>query len=158
MSALLPWKARTAPARYLSFLPMNHVVEGILGAYAPYYVPAAVDITFLEDFRGLAQALPRVRPTIFFSVPRFYEKVWERFAESGAGRLCGRCSAPGARASALRGLARPLLRSALLSRAGLDRCAQLMVGSAPCAPACSRASAGWGSSCTTHSASPRPRW
>jgi long-chain acyl-CoA synthetase len=132
MGALLPWKARTAPARYLSFLPMNHVVEGILSAYAAYYVPAPVDVTFLEDFHGLAQALPRVRPTIFFSVPRFYEKVWDRFQQSAAGRLYGRLSLPGSRASVLRDLARPLLRQALLSKAGLDRCAQLLVGSAPC--------------------------
>jgi long-chain acyl-CoA synthetase len=131
MSALIPWKARIKPARYLSFLPMNHVVEGILGAYAPYYVPAPVDVTFLEDFRGLSQALPRVRPTIFFSVPRFYEKVWERFKESGAGRLYGALSGSASRASVLRDLARPILRRALLSKAGLDRCAQLLVGSAP---------------------------
>jgi long-chain acyl-CoA synthetase len=132
MSALLPWKARTAPARYLSFLPMNHVVEGILGAYAPYTVPAAVDITFLEDFHALPQTLPRVRPTIFFSVPRFYEKVWDRFEQGPAGRLYRAVSGSAARAPVLRGLVMPLLRLALLSKAGLDRCAQLMVGSAPC--------------------------
>jgi long-chain acyl-CoA synthetase len=132
MCTLLPWKVRTVPARYLSFLPMNHVVEGILGAYAPYYVPAPVDVTFLEDFHALPQTLPRVRPTIFFSVPRFYEKVWERFQESAAGRLYGAVSSPEARSSMLRGLARPLLRRALLRKAGLDRCAQLLVGSAPC--------------------------
>ncbi len=130
MSALLPWKARTAPARYLSFLPMNHVVEGILGAYTPYYVPAPVDVTFLDDFHGLSQALPRVRPTIFFSVPRFYEKVWERFQESGLGRVY-RAAAGG---GAPRRLGRPLLRRALLRKAGLHRCAQLVVGSAPCPP------------------------
>ena len=132
MCALLPWKARVAPARYLSFLPMNHVVEGILGAYSPYYVPARVDLTFLEDFHGLAQALPRVRPTIFFSVPRFYEKVWDKFQESAAGRLYASVSGTESRASLLRDLVRPLLRQALLRKAGLDRCAQLMVGSAPC--------------------------
>jgi len=135
MCSLLPWKARIAPARYLSFLPMNHVVEGILSAYAAYYVPAPVDVTFLEDFHGLAGALPRVRPTIFFSVPRFYEKVWDRFQQSPAGRLYGAVAPSADRGPALRvlgGLARPLLRKVLLSKAGLDRCAQLLVGSAPC--------------------------
>jgi long-chain acyl-CoA synthetase len=132
MCSLLPWKARIAPARYLSFLPMNHVVEGILGAYAPSYIPAPVDITFLEDFHGLAQALPRVRPTIFFTIPRFYEKVWDTLQQSAAGRWYGSASPPGARASVLHNLVRPLLRTALLRRVGLDRCAQLLVGSAPC--------------------------
>ena len=113
---------------------MNHVVEGILSAYASYYVPAPVDISYLEDFRGLSRTLPRVRPTIFFSVPRFYEKVWERFEGSIAGRLYGAGSDRAARASVLRNIARPMLRRALLRKAGLGRCAQLLVGSAPCSP------------------------
>jgi long-chain acyl-CoA synthetase len=127
LASLLPWRARIRPARYLSFLPMNHVVEGILGAYAPYSIPAPVDVWFLENFHALPYALPRVRPTVFFSVPRFYEKIWERFAEKGPGRLYLALPQGG-----LRRALRPLLRRALLHRAGLDRCAQLMVGSAPC--------------------------
>ena len=78
MAGLLPWTARTRPAEYLSFLPMNHVVEGILATYAPYWLPAPVRVTFLDDFRQVADALRRVRPTIFFSVPRLYEKAWRR--------------------------------------------------------------------------------
>lgn len=132
IASLFPWKARTSPARYLSFLPMNHVVEGILGTYGPSYIPAPVDIFFLEDFHALSLALPRVRPTVFFSVPRFYERVWERFASGPAGRLylALPLRGPGA---ALRAALRPLLRTTLLRRAGLDRCAQLIAGSAPCA-------------------------
>jgi long-chain acyl-CoA synthetase len=122
LSSLLPWRARIRPAAYLSFLPMNHVVEGILGTYAPYYVPAPVELFFLEDFHDLQKALPQVQPTIFFSVPRFYEKLWEHLNASLAGRLPG----------TLRRLLRPLLRAAVLRRAGLARCSQLIVGSAPC--------------------------
>ena len=40
----------------------------------------------LEDFRDLQKTLPTVRPTIFFSVPRFYEKVWEALLENNVGR------------------------------------------------------------------------
>ncbi len=127
LCALLPWRARVRPGRYLSFLPMNHVVEGILGTYAPHFLPAPVDVWFLESFHALAQALPRVRPTVFFSVPRFYEKVWERFAERKAGRLY-----LGLPQGLLRRALRPLVGWALLRKAGLDRCAQLIVGSAPC--------------------------
>ena len=128
LSSLLPWNARVNRASYLSFLPMNHVVEGILGTYAPYFLPAPVDVWFLDDFRALSQALPRVRPTVFFSVPRFYEKVWESFASRPAGRFyLGLQGTP-------RNLARPLVRAALLRGSGLDRCAQLISGSAPAAP------------------------
>jgi long-chain acyl-CoA synthetase len=126
MAGLLPWTARTRPAEYLSFLPMNHVVEGILATYAPYWLPAPVRVSFLDDFRQVAEALRRVRPTIFFSVPRLYEKAW---AALTAGWL-GRRYAAGAAGLERRG-ERALLRRALLRRAGLDRCAQLIVGSAP---------------------------
>jgi long-chain acyl-CoA synthetase len=127
-ASLLPWKARNRAAAWLSCLPMNHVVEGILATYSPYYVPAPVDIYFLEDIHDLSRALPRVRPTIFFSVPRVYEKVWEAFAGSGPGRLY---------LSLRKGFAgqvlRPVVRWILLRKAGFDRCAQLIVGSAPAA-------------------------
>jgi long-chain acyl-CoA synthetase len=131
LSSLLPWKARTSPVRYLSFLPMNHVVEGILGTYAPSFIPAPVDIYFLENFHDLSQALPRIRPTVFFSVPRFYEKVWDRFAKHPAGSRYLSLPSGGFR-GALRRTLRPLLRRSLLRGAGLDRCAQLIAGSAPC--------------------------
>jgi long-chain acyl-CoA synthetase len=131
VASLMPWKARTNPARYLSFLPMNHVVEGILGTYAPSYLPAPVDIFFLEDFHALSRVLPRVRPTVFFSVPRFFDKVWERFAQSFAGRLYLALPCRGF-GGALRKSLRPLLRISLLRRVGLDRCSQIIAGSAPC--------------------------
>ncbi|HKE98385.1 MAG TPA: AMP-binding protein [Actinomycetes bacterium] len=129
LASLLPWPARTRPASYLSFLPMNHVVEGILATYAPYWLPAPVRIAFLDDFRQVREALPKVRPTIFFSVPRLYEKAWAALA---AGRL-GRRYLHGAHGLERR-LEREVLRRALLRRAGLDRCAQLVVGSAPASP------------------------
>jgi long-chain acyl-CoA synthetase len=131
IASLVPWKARLAPMRYLSFLPMNHVVEGILGTYSPSYIPAPVDIYFLENFHSLSWALPRVRPTVFFSVPRFYLRVWERFSEGGAGRIYLRLS-PHGLGKALRAALRPILKFLLLQRAGLDKCKQLIAGSAPC--------------------------
>ncbi|HET6813026.1 MAG TPA: AMP-binding protein [Actinomycetota bacterium] len=129
MAGLLPWTVRTQPAAYLSFLPMNHVVEGILGAYAPYWLPAPLRITFLDDIHQVRAALRRVRPTIFFSVPRLYEKAWAALAASRLGRrwVAG-LGGPERR------VARALLRRTLLRRAGLDRCAQLAVGSAPASP------------------------
>ncbi|HEX6383433.1 MAG TPA: AMP-dependent synthetase/ligase, partial [Anaerolineae bacterium] len=132
MASLLPWKARTRTATYLSFLPMNHVVEGILATYCPYYVPAAVNIYFLEDLKDLQRVLPRLRPTIFFSVPRIYERIWEALEGNPVMRRYQ--GLPTARlADKLRKRALgALLRRQTLRKAGLDRCAQLMVGSAPC--------------------------
>jgi long-chain acyl-CoA synthetase len=127
MASLLPWKARNRTASYLSFLPMNHVVEGILATYCPYYVPAPVNIYFLEDLKDIQHALPRLRPTIFFSVPRIYEKIWEALERNPVGRRY-LCLPEGVWKRALGAL----LRQQTLRKAGLDRCIQLITGSAPC--------------------------
>ena len=123
--SITPWKARTRKATYLSFLPMGHVVEGILAAYSPYYCPAPISIYFLEDFRKLSRAIPQVRPSIFFSVPRIYEKVWEGLENNSLGRFY---------ISRKKGLFKRiigrLVKKATLKRAGLDKCAQLISGSA----------------------------
>jgi long-chain acyl-CoA synthetase len=127
MASLLPWKARNKPADYISFLPMNHVVEGILATYCPYYIPAPVNIYFLEELRDIQRALPRLRPAIFFSVPRIYEKIWEALERNPVGRwYLGLAAGLPKRALAA------LLRWQTLRKAGLDRCAQLIAGSAPC--------------------------
>ncbi|MBQ9068829.1 MAG: AMP-binding protein [Eggerthellaceae bacterium] len=126
MPALLDWRTRTGKLRYLSFLPMSHVVEGILVSYAPYYLLSDVDMFYLNDFPRLADALPDVRPTLFFSVPRFYEKVWNQFEASGAGRRY-LVTEDGPAKRALGTVA----KAVLLRKAGLDKCRQLLVGSAP---------------------------
>ena len=125
LASLLPWQARTRRARYLSFLPLNHVVEGILVAYAGYYIPEPVDIYFLEDFRQVQRYLPQVRPTFFFSVPRVFEKAWESLEESRPGRFY-----LGLPAGPLKSVLRSLLRWSVLGKLGLGAAAQLTVGSA----------------------------
>ncbi len=112
--------------RYLSFLPLSHVVEGILASYAPCYLLAQVDYYYLNDFSALTSALPKVRPTVFFSVPRFYENVWEQVRENPLGQRW--LSAP---EGTLKQALGAVLKKAVLSKAGIDRCKQLIVGSAP---------------------------
>lgn len=126
IASMPPWKDRNNDVNYLSFLPMNHVVEGILGMYGPYYAPAPLKLYFLEDFQDLPEALPMVRPNIFFSVPRFYEKVWSEVEESMVGESYLK-SEEGKKKQILR----RLIKRGVLKKAGLDRCAQLIVGSAP---------------------------
>jgi len=126
IASMPPWKDRNSEANYLSILPMNHVVEGILGLYGPYYAPASLKLYFLENFHELQEVLPKVRPNIFFSVPRFYEKVWSSVLESGIGPNYIK-SGEGLKKQILR----RLIKRAILKRTGLDRCAQLIVGSAP---------------------------
>jgi long-chain acyl-CoA synthetase len=125
IASMPPWKDRISKVSYLSFLPMNHVVEGIFGTYSPYYAPASLELYFLEDFHNLEKALPQVRPKIFFSVPRFYEKVWCHVLESGIGKIYLNSS------GILRKVLGKLIKREILKKTGLDRCAQLIAGSAP---------------------------
>ena len=105
---------------------MNHVVEGILTANAPYYLLTKMDFYYLNDFDALSDVLPKVRPTLFFSVPRFYEKLWEQAVSNGLGQAW-LAAEEGPRKRALGAV----LRKAVLKKAGLDCCGQLIVGSAP---------------------------
>jgi long-chain acyl-CoA synthetase len=126
LCSVLPWEPKNEGIKYLSFLPMNHVVEGILALYAPYYAPGPLDIYYLEDFRELQDTLRKARPTVFFSVPRFYEKVWDGVLENSVGQKYLN-SKDGFKKNVLR----KLLRKGLLKKIGLDRCALMVVGAAP---------------------------
>jgi long-chain acyl-CoA synthetase len=126
LCAILPWKPKNSGIVYLSFLPMNHVVEGILALYAPYYAPGSLDIYYLEDFRELQDTLRKAKPTLFFSVPRFYEKVWGGVLENKVGQRY-----INSRQGFKKNVLRRLLRKGLLKKVGLDCCAQLIVGAAP---------------------------
>lgn len=126
IASMPPWKDRTSNVSYLSFLPLNHVVEGILGTYAPYYAPAPLKLYFLENFQELPSALPKVKPKVFFSVPRFYEKLWDSFQENTWGKIY-----MPTKNSFLKFILKKFLGNLLLKKAGLDQCSQLIVGSAP---------------------------
>lgn len=126
LTNLLSWEDRNRPLRYLSFLPLSHVVEGILASYAPYYLLSEVGYYYLNDFGSLTDALPKVRPNIFFSVPRFYEKLWDQVTANKVGKAW-LAEKPGAKKQAM-GV---LLRTVVLRKAGIDQCRQLIVGSAP---------------------------
>jgi long-chain acyl-CoA synthetase len=123
--SITSWQARNRTCRYLSFLPMGHVVEGILATYSPYYAPAPLEIYFLEDFRKLQEELPHVRPNVFFAVPRIYEKIWEALEKNPFGRFYIKT-----KSSLLKRAIRGTLRNMTLNRAGLNKCSQLIVGSA----------------------------
>lgn len=123
------WRERNRWGSYLSYLPMNHVVEGIIAAYSPYYVPATLDLYYLEDFAELREALVKVKPTIFFSVPRFFEKVRASVLENGLYQRY-RAMPEGVR----RRRARAVIRRGLLRKTGLTGCKELMVGSATSSP------------------------
>jgi long-chain acyl-CoA synthetase len=59
-----------------SYLPFCHVAERISGLYNRLYAGAAA--YFVDDLTKLGQYMLEVRPTVFASLPRFFEKIHAR--------------------------------------------------------------------------------
>jgi long-chain acyl-CoA synthetase len=125
LASNFPWKTRNHKASYLSFLPMNHVAEGITATYSPYFIPAAMDFYYLEDYHNLQHALKLAKPSVLFAIPRFYEKLWTGLTASALGKQYLKAENPFKKA-----LLRKLVRFGLLRKAGLDKSKQLIVGAA----------------------------
>ncbi len=67
---------------FLSFLPLCHVFERMAGHFCPLCVGAT--IAYAESIDTVAQNLGEVKPTIMTSVPRFFEKMYNRVLENAA--------------------------------------------------------------------------
>lgn len=64
----------------VSYLPLSHIAEQVCSIYGPLI--NGLQVYFAQSFEKLAENLKEVRPTLFFAVPR----VWEKFkvkAEAG---------------------------------------------------------------------------
>lgn len=126
LNSMLPWKLRNSKIRQLSYLPMNGVFEGILSCYSAFYSKCKVSLYFLQDAKLLTEALPKVRPTIFFSTPEFYEKLWENFSSSNFGMKYISLK----EGKFKRQLAK-VLKYMFLRKAGLNCCRHMIVNSVP---------------------------
>ncbi|RMG38607.1 MAG: long-chain fatty acid--CoA ligase, partial [Methanobacteriota archaeon] len=65
---------------FLSFLPLSHVFERMVGHFLANYVSAT--IAYAESIETVPQNLIEVRPTLMASVPRLFEKIYARIVES----------------------------------------------------------------------------
>jgi len=64
---------------FLSFLPLSHTLERTIGYYLPIMTGATV--AYARSIPQLAEDLITLKPTIFISVPRIYERVHGRLYE-----------------------------------------------------------------------------
>ncbi|MGH9881378.1 MAG: AMP-binding protein, partial [Pyrinomonadaceae bacterium] len=62
-----------------SYLPYCHVAERISGLYNRLYARASA--YFVDDLSKLGQYMLEVKPTVFASLPRFFEKIHARVVE-----------------------------------------------------------------------------
>ncbi len=65
---------------FLSFLPLCHIFERMVGHYT--MLQAGAVISYATSFDTVMTELPEVRPTVVASVPRLYEKIYSRVVES----------------------------------------------------------------------------
>ncbi len=81
------WTIRSAAAmfeirereRLLSFLPLSHIAERMMSDFAP--VAVGGETWFARSLATVAEDLRACRPTVFFAVPRVWEKAQEAILE-----------------------------------------------------------------------------
>lgn len=79
----LAWTVRTAIQSWrcgpwdkaVSYLPLAHVAEQMFTLYAP--IDCGMQSYFAPSFEALRETIKDVEPTVFFGVPRVYEKIYD---------------------------------------------------------------------------------
>jgi long-chain acyl-CoA synthetase len=65
---------------FLSFLPLSHVLERVIGHYVP--LTSGSSIAYAENIKELAKNIKETSPSILISVPRVFEKfhdaIWDK--------------------------------------------------------------------------------
>jgi long-chain acyl-CoA synthetase len=65
---------------FLSFLPLSHVFERMVGHYLAFQIGATV--AYAESIETVAENLQEVNPTLMTSVPRLFEKIYGKIIDS----------------------------------------------------------------------------
>jgi long-chain acyl-CoA synthetase len=90
--------------RFLSFLPLSHIAERMISDFAP--VAAGGETWFARSLATVPEDLRDCRPTVFFAVPR----VWEKLQEAVLSKVAH-----------TRGIAKPLVDSYLALGDAVER-------------------------------------
>ena len=70
--------------RFLSFLPLSHIAERVVSHFGQ--IAGASETWFARSLATVAADLHACRPTIFFAVPRVWEKLRDAIVEQSASR------------------------------------------------------------------------
>ncbi|MCA2977660.1 MAG: long-chain fatty acid--CoA ligase [Myxococcaceae bacterium] len=136
----------------LSYLPLSHIAEQTCSIFGPLL--RGMQVWFAESFEKLGENLREVRPTVFFAVPRVWEKfkaraeagfiqqpkarqrtlAWARGVATRWHTLTLAHRQPTVRLAAQYALAQRLVFEPLKRRIGLDRCRFFATSAAPIGP------------------------
>jgi long-chain acyl-CoA synthetase len=149
--ALLDLGGRRTDDISLSYLPLSHIAEQMSTLHVP--ATAGTQVYFAESIEKVPQNLTEVRPTVFFGVPRIWEKFHAALATklgqttgakkllaAWARKICSQVNArrdrdePIPRAMELQyRIADRLVISKIKAALGFDRARELFSGAAPIA-------------------------
>ena len=151
---LAPWTLAPNPGDFvLTYLPLCHVAERVFSTWT--LVGTGPSLNFAESIDTVAENLREVQPTLFFAVPRIWERMhatvrikganatwFKRLVLASAMRMAAsigaRKSANGGRHTPLSFLlhiaGQPLAFRAMKERLGLRRCRLAISAAAPIAP------------------------
>ncbi len=123
----------------LSFLPLSHIVERLISVTAP--LRFGYTVSFTENLDTVLTNLQEIRPTVFFAVPRIWEKVFSLVELNMKDANIIKRWAYGMAVRAVRGgpgvasvVAHLAVLRVLRYRLGLDRVRVAISGAAPIAP------------------------
>ncbi|MFK7984575.1 MAG: long-chain fatty acid--CoA ligase [Sandaracinaceae bacterium] len=153
----LSWTARIlaqittmeAGGRSLSYLPLSHIAEQMVTVHGPATVGSAV--YYAESIDKVADNLKDCKPTLFFGVPRIWEKfyaamnkklgeatgikaklvAWARGVSVQANALKNKGDEPSGLLGLQYGLARKLVLTKIHGAVGLDEATTMVSGAAP---------------------------
>ena len=136
----------------VAFLPLCHIAERVIGEYIPILRHSIIN--FVENPETVFENLREVQPSVFFAVPRVWEKVFSTVAISireagklqqlayawalGTGAAMVKCDeagqAPGSGLRLRYWLARTLVLNNVRRMVGLNRVQLALTGAAPISP------------------------